>query len=219
MSVAPERSSSSRASGVPAAISPGTTSANRPRSRPPPRVPTRSRSSGRAGSDQMSSMVRSGAAPTCTTSSARTSGALPSAGVHRSRALPSNRNWVPRPPGHRMSIVDVRRTEPARRPGVTTAGPLTTDGAEEVTSQRVAAVAACNSLSGVLRSRLTGSRTAAQGEPPAGALRLPWRESAMTPDEVLAREAIAHTQSVYNTEGDRGRLDDLLQTFTEDGVL
>jgi len=41
----------------------------------------------------------------------------------------------------------------------------------------------------------------------------------MTPDEVLAREAIAHTQSVYNTEGDRGRLDDLLQTFTEDGVL
>ncbi|MCW2580422.1 MAG: hypothetical protein JWR82_2023 [Blastococcus sp.] len=41
----------------------------------------------------------------------------------------------------------------------------------------------------------------------------------MTPDELLAREAIAYTQSVYNTEGDRGRLDGLLATFTEDGVL
>ena len=41
----------------------------------------------------------------------------------------------------------------------------------------------------------------------------------MTPEQVLAREAIAHTQSVYNTEGDRGRLDELLLTFTEDGVL
>ena len=41
----------------------------------------------------------------------------------------------------------------------------------------------------------------------------------MTPDEVLAREAIAHTQSVYNSEGDRGRLDGLLLTFTEDGAL
>jgi hypothetical protein len=41
----------------------------------------------------------------------------------------------------------------------------------------------------------------------------------MTPDQLLAREAIAHTQSVYNTEGDRGRLDGLLATFTEDGVL
>jgi hypothetical protein len=42
---------------------------------------------------------------------------------------------------------------------------------------------------------------------------------AMTPEQVLAREAITHTQSVYNTEGDRGRLDGLLLTFTEDGVL
>jgi hypothetical protein len=41
----------------------------------------------------------------------------------------------------------------------------------------------------------------------------------MTPDQLLAREAIAHTQSVYNTEGDRGRLDGLLATFTDDGVL
>src|SRR5829696_1168005 len=44
-------------------------------------------------------------------------------------------------------------------------------------------------------------------------------ESAMTPEEVLGREGIAHTQSIYNTEGDRGRLDGLLLTFTEDGVL
>ena len=41
----------------------------------------------------------------------------------------------------------------------------------------------------------------------------------MTPEELLAREAIAHTQSVYNTEGDRGRLDGLLSAFTPDGVL
>jgi hypothetical protein len=41
----------------------------------------------------------------------------------------------------------------------------------------------------------------------------------MTPDQLLAREAIAHTQSVYNNEGDRGRLDGVLATFTEDGVL
>ena len=41
----------------------------------------------------------------------------------------------------------------------------------------------------------------------------------MTPDQVLAREAIVHTQSVYNAEGDRGRVEGLLRTFTEDGVL
>ena len=41
----------------------------------------------------------------------------------------------------------------------------------------------------------------------------------MTPEQAVAREAIAHTQSVYNTEGDRGRLDGLLDTFTADGVL
>jgi len=41
----------------------------------------------------------------------------------------------------------------------------------------------------------------------------------MTPEELLAREAIRHTQSVYNNEGDRGRLDGLLATFTVDGVL
>jgi SnoaL-like protein len=41
----------------------------------------------------------------------------------------------------------------------------------------------------------------------------------MTPEEILAREAIAHTQSIYCTEGDRGRLDELRETFAEDGVL
>jgi hypothetical protein len=41
----------------------------------------------------------------------------------------------------------------------------------------------------------------------------------MTPEELLAREGIRHTQSVYNNEGDRGRLDGLLATFTADGVL
>jgi hypothetical protein len=41
----------------------------------------------------------------------------------------------------------------------------------------------------------------------------------MTPEQVIAREAIIHTQSVYNTEGDRGRVEGLVQTFTVDGVL
>lgn len=41
----------------------------------------------------------------------------------------------------------------------------------------------------------------------------------MTPDEQLAREEIRYTQSVYNTEGDRGRIDGLLSAFTEDGAL
>jgi hypothetical protein len=41
----------------------------------------------------------------------------------------------------------------------------------------------------------------------------------MTPEQLSAREAIVHTQSVYATEGDRGRVDELLGTFTDDGVL
>jgi hypothetical protein len=41
----------------------------------------------------------------------------------------------------------------------------------------------------------------------------------MTPDQAVAAQAIAHTQSVYATEGDRGRLDGLVTAFTEDGVL
>src|SRR5437868_6381329 len=53
---------------------------------------------------------------------------------------------------------------------------------------------------------LTSARRAAQGVP-------------MTPDQLLAREEIAHTQAVYNTEGDRGRIDGLLATFIDDGVL
>jgi hypothetical protein len=41
----------------------------------------------------------------------------------------------------------------------------------------------------------------------------------VTPDQALAREEIRHTLSVYNTAGDRGRLDELASTFTADGVL
>ena len=41
----------------------------------------------------------------------------------------------------------------------------------------------------------------------------------MTPEQAVAREAIKHTMSVYNTEGDRGRLDGLASAFFEDGVL
>src|SRR5829696_6687597 len=66
------------------------------------------------------------------------------------------------------------------------------------------------------RRRITATRRADSRMPPAGRAR---RESAMTPEQVIAREAIIHTQSVYNTEGDRGRVEDLVQTFTEDGIL
>jgi hypothetical protein len=41
----------------------------------------------------------------------------------------------------------------------------------------------------------------------------------MTPEEALAREEIRYTQSVYNSEGDRGRIDGLVTAFTDDGVL
>ena len=41
----------------------------------------------------------------------------------------------------------------------------------------------------------------------------------MTPEQAVAREAIRYTQSVYNIEGDRGRVDLLAGTFTEDGCL
>lgn len=41
----------------------------------------------------------------------------------------------------------------------------------------------------------------------------------MTVEELLAREAVRHTMAVYTTSGDRGRLDELAATFTEDGVL
>jgi hypothetical protein len=41
----------------------------------------------------------------------------------------------------------------------------------------------------------------------------------MTPEQLLATEAIRHTQSVYNTEGDRGRVDGLLAAFLPEGVL
>ena len=38
-------------------------------------------------------------------------------------------------------------------------------------------------------------------------------------EEVIAREEIRHTMAVYSTSGDRGRFEDLANTFTEDGVL
>lgn len=38
-------------------------------------------------------------------------------------------------------------------------------------------------------------------------------------DQANARQAIRHLQSVYNTSGDRGRIDALIATFTPDGVL
>lgn len=38
-------------------------------------------------------------------------------------------------------------------------------------------------------------------------------------EEAAARAAIRHTQSVYNTSGDRGRISELIAVFTEDGIL
>jgi hypothetical protein len=40
----------------------------------------------------------------------------------------------------------------------------------------------------------------------------------MTLDEV-AREAIRYTLAAYHLAGDRGRIDELVATFTEDGIL
>lgn len=41
----------------------------------------------------------------------------------------------------------------------------------------------------------------------------------MTPEDVVAREAIRATLAAYHYAGDRGRIDDLVACFTEDGVL
>jgi hypothetical protein len=41
----------------------------------------------------------------------------------------------------------------------------------------------------------------------------------VTPEQAVAMEAIRYTQAVYNTEGDRGRVDALLDTFTPCGLL
>jgi hypothetical protein len=42
----------------------------------------------------------------------------------------------------------------------------------------------------------------------------------MTPDEEnLARMAIRHTQSIYNNCGDRGQVEEMVGTFTPDGVM
>jgi hypothetical protein len=41
----------------------------------------------------------------------------------------------------------------------------------------------------------------------------------MTLEEMRAREAIRQTQARYNAAGDRGRIAELTETFTEDGIL
>jgi hypothetical protein len=41
----------------------------------------------------------------------------------------------------------------------------------------------------------------------------------MNTEDLLAREAIRHTQAAYHLAGDRGRVDDLVAVFAEDGVL
>lgn len=41
----------------------------------------------------------------------------------------------------------------------------------------------------------------------------------MTPAEVVAREEIRRTLAAYHFSGDRGRLDEMVAVFTEDGVL
>ena len=41
----------------------------------------------------------------------------------------------------------------------------------------------------------------------------------MTLEEMMAREAIRYTMSVYNSAGDRGRMDEMMSAFAEDGVI
>jgi len=38
-------------------------------------------------------------------------------------------------------------------------------------------------------------------------------------EELIAREEIRRTMAIYNTSGDRGRLAEMAETFTEDGIL
>ena len=41
----------------------------------------------------------------------------------------------------------------------------------------------------------------------------------MTIDELLARESIRKTLAAYNSSGDRARFDEMMEQFTEDGVI
>lgn len=45
------------------------------------------------------------------------------------------------------------------------------------------------------------------------------QDTPKTLEQIVAREAIRHLLSVYNTSGDRGRLTELADTFCEDGIL
>ena len=130
--VAPARSSSRRCSGVPASTSCGISEAMEVRRFPPARHPTsRSRPSG-AGSASISVMSRSTTGQCDKPGLGEDTGlALAGAvllGVSRSRARPSRRRSATEPPssrsppGHDMSMVEVRRTEPARRAGGAGAG-------------------------------------------------------------------------------------------------
>jgi hypothetical protein len=38
-------------------------------------------------------------------------------------------------------------------------------------------------------------------------------------EEAIARSAIGHTQSIYNSAGDRGKVEDIVTAFAPDGVL
>src|ERR1700712_5403114 len=44
-------------------------------------------------------------------------------------------------------------------------------------------------------------------------------DAPMSAEEARAREDIRYTLSVYNSSGDRGRLDELSMAFTPDGIL
>ncbi|CAB5043307.1 unannotated protein [freshwater metagenome] len=123
-SVAPERSSSKRYSGVPAATSSGTAATTRPRELLPPVAPTRSLIPSRGGVDSIATIARFGATVAVNRSSARTTGALPSIGVSRSRERPMMVRLASAPCGQTLSIVEVRRIDPSLRTGAATAGPF-----------------------------------------------------------------------------------------------
>ena len=72
---------------------------------------------GRGGSASIATMVRSGLSSASNESSAQRIGAPPVAGVTTSRARPMSRMFPARPCGHEVSMLEVRRAEPAARSG------------------------------------------------------------------------------------------------------
>src|ERR1700681_3212339 len=103
-------------------------------------------------------MMRSGLSEASNSSSAHVIGAAPDRGVRMSRARPTMRMFPPRPSGHEISMLDVRRRDPGTRRGTGPAEHLGGGERASVTSEDYYQSGLC--WSAELRSLIIASRWA-----------------------------------------------------------